>query len=154
MGSGGPRDLEVGKELPDLDEGLAVALTKALNALDGIDGEFKSAREEERQIQLVKIWGKACKQVDLHLVTLCDVLNASHQVSLEPGSSGGGRNISPWVMESNDRFDRLEIKLVGETVTATAGPHTVAKCPLGEETYAWLERLLVKWMVASVKLKL
>ena len=155
MGSDGAGGMEKAKALPDLNPELAKKLTKALNVLDGMDAGFKSAREEERLIQLVKIWARACKQIDLKLITLCDVLNASHQVSLEPGSAGGGRSITPWVMESNERFERLEIRLgEGEVLLATAGPLTVGKIPLGEETYEWLELLLVKWMVASVKLKM
>ncbi len=155
MGSGGPRGLAQAKQIREVDPELGKKLSEALSVLDGLDETFKTARQGERSIQLVKIWAKACGQIDVDLQALADALNASHQVNLEPGTSGGGRDIMPWVEESGGRFDRLEIRLgEGEMLTATAGPHTVGKIKLGQESYEWLERLLIKWMVASIKLKM
>ena len=42
----------------------------------------------------------------------------------------------------------------GEILVATSGDSTLGTIPLGEETYEWVEHLLVKWMIASIKLKL
>ena len=154
MGSGAARELEEATELPEMDEELSRKLGAALTKLDAIDMEFRTGRRDERNSQLVKIWGAACKEIDRHLLTLSNVLNETHQVSLEPGSTGGGRQITPWVEESTGRFSRLTIRLNEEVVECSTDAGMIARAKLDDVSYAWLERVIVKWLILGVKAKL
>ena len=154
MGSGAARELSTSKELPELDPDLAKKLTAAVKRMDEIDTEFAEARHNERLSQLVKIWGAACAEIDEHFLTLSNLLNETHQLSLEPGTVGGGRNITPWMEEAGGRFDRLVIKLEGEHALALNGETLLAKCGLPDLGYPWLERVVVKWVIVNIKAKL
>lgn len=154
MGSGASRELEQAGQLPTMDEELSRKLGVALNKLDSIDSEFRSGRRDERNSQLVKIWGAACKDIDEYLMTLANVMNDTHQVSLEPGSTGGGRLITPWIEESTGRFPRLTIRLSEEIVECLSADEVIARAAMTDVSYAWLERVVVKWLVMGVKAKL
>ena len=154
MGSGAARELEEKRELPELDAELARKLTAAVSRMDAVDAEFKEARHNERLSQLVKIWGAACKQIDDHLMTLSNLLNETHQLSLEPGTTGGGREITPWMEESTGRFERLIIRLVGEDIEVSNGDELIARAPMGDLSYEWMERVVVKWVIVNIKARL
>lgn len=154
MGSGASRELTEAVELPKMDEELSKKLGAALNKLDSIDAEFRTGRRDERNSQLVKIWGAACKEIDEYLLTLANVFNEVHQVSLEPGSTGGGRQITPWIEESTGRFPKLTLRLVDEVVECTSADQVIARAAMADVTYPWLERVLVKWLILGVKAKL
>ena len=87
-------------------------------------------------------------------MTLANVMNDTHQVSLEPGSTGGGRLITPWIEESTGRFPRLTIRLSEEIVECLSADEVIARAAMTDVSYAWLERVVVKWLVMGVKAKL
>ncbi len=151
MGHGAPRELGGSQgPLPELPAELATKLTVALAQLDSVNSEFKSARDDERDLQLVKAWNSTCKRIDEYLRTAGKVLINSHQLSLDFGSEGGGKRTSPWVEESGLHIERLSIKLDGSAVVAVSSDNEIVRGKIEDVSYEWVLRAVVQWAVASV----
>lgn len=152
MGDGPARELEVDTgPPPELSPGLSNKLGQALDRMDQVDEAFRTARDEERQAQMAKRWAKQCKDILMELRTIIKVLHESHQLSLDIGSDGGGRGTRPWVEETAHTFDRLYLSLEDSgSVLASAGDLMLARSPLADINYEWLEKLVVVWVVRSI----
>lgn len=151
MGHGPARELETAKDLRPLSPNLSGKLSTALSRMDKFDDEFAHAREEERQAQLAKKWGQRSKEILEEVRDIMKVLHQSHQLSLDVGADGGGRTTRPWVEETSQKFDRLYLSLEDDgSVLAQSGPMTLARSPLEEIDYEWLEKLIVVWVVKSI----
>lgn len=156
MGHGAPRDLGGNEaELPELPAELSTKLTFALDKLDSLDATFKEARDDERAMQLVKNWNGTCKEIEANLRLAARVLITSHQLSLEIGSDGGGKNTEPWVEESNNAIAKLKIKLNAQngTVTAHSGQNIVLETHINKVDFDWVLRAMVEWAVGAVRRK-
>ncbi|MEN0066554.1 MAG: hypothetical protein AAGA48_30745 [Myxococcota bacterium] len=152
MGHGPARELETNSgPTRELAAGLANKLTEALSRMDLHDDSFRDAREEERQSQLAKRWGRQSKEILEQFREITRILHQSHQLSLDVGADGGGRTTQPWVEETAHKFERLFLKLEEDgSVLATSGPMTLARSPLEEVNFDWLEKLVVVWVVKSI----
>ncbi len=100
MGHGGARELEDDSgPAKILDPAVAAKLTAALTKFDAANPAFKSSRDDERYMQIVKAWGRAVSTIQGNLRTAIKVFLLSHQLSLDVGCDGGGQGAKPWVEE-------------------------------------------------------
>lgn len=153
MGSGPARELESDTEpTRKLPGQLASKLDEALAKMDQIDPGFANAREEERIAQLSKHWGRKSKEIIEHFRLINKVLHAQHQISLDVGADGGGRNTRPWVEETSQAFEKLYLRLEEETgwIVAESGNLTLARGTMEEVNFEWLEKLVVVWVVKAI----
>ncbi|MCB9685224.1 MAG: hypothetical protein H6738_06615 [Alphaproteobacteria bacterium] len=151
MGHGPARELSTESgEIPELRADLAQKLSAALEKLDATNAEFKQKRDDERLAQLVKSWNKTCREIDEHLRLVAKVLIASHQLSLDIGSDGGGFTTKPFLEEMREIFPKLQFKLNEDaTVDAVSDGVHLGKRPVAEIDYAWLEEMAVDWAARS-----
>ena len=119
MGSGAARELEA-KVSSDrsMDPELSARLRSALEKLDKMDPDFKAGRDDERTQQLTKAWKGKCKEIDGMLRELGHVLINTHQVALDVGSDGGGRDTRPFFEDLAGKFPKLDFRLQGDKVVA------------------------------------
>lgn len=154
MGGGAPRELSKQFSTRELDPDIEKRLAVALGKLDGLDEKFKMAREDEFNAQMTKKW------MDVNIV-LCDhlrevghVMINALQIALESGSEGGGTDATPWVEEGGGALPRLEFRLMDNKVTAVSDNKVLATCvPDRNLPYEWVERVVAKWILYSVKSK-
>jgi len=152
MGHGPARELQTAtEEPPELDPAIAKRMAEALNKLDALDPEFKASRDEERDAQMSKNWGRKCKDINDHLRTVARVLIRSHQVGLDNGSFGGGRQTQPWIEETQGKLGRLMFQLAGDEVQVVSGEKLLGRGTLDEVTYDWIERMVVKWVILAAE---
>ena len=147
MGHGPARELSnESDDIPDLPPELAAKLTAALDQLDASNPEFKQKRDDERLAQLVKSWNKTCRSIDESLRVIAKVLIASHQLSLDIGSDGGGFTTKPFLEEMRETFPKLQFKLNEDsTVDAVSGDMHLGKCNVHEIEFDWLLEMAVEW---------
>lgn len=133
---------------------LNAALERALSRLDQVDERFRDQRAEERNSQMIKRWHLVCKEIDEHLRAIAQVMIESHQLSLDMGSSGGARQIRPWLVETTNTLDRFEIWLDdNDEVVAQVGDTELLRGPVERVSYDWVEEAVVNWVLTSVDLK-
>ena len=78
----------------------------------------------------------------------------SHQIALETGSDGGGQGATPWMEEGAGALPRLEFTLEDGKVAAKSDGELVATGPVSRDLpYEWVEKVVTKWIVNSVKKK-
>lgn len=155
MGVGAGRPIEGDEEDGrPLSPQLGAAMERALARLENANDGFRTAREDERNSQMVKRWNRMCREIDGHLRAISSVLIHSHQLSLDMGSEGVGRNIRPWLEETTHALDRLTIKLdPNDEVVATVGEIELLRGELDRVSYEWVEEAVVNWVLTSVDLK-
>lgn len=155
MGHGPSRELAQGndREIPPPSPELLAKLDEALGTLDRLDERFKAQRDDERSSQLTKAWHRLGSRIDEELRSLAKVLIASHQISLDVGSEGGGVKARPWMEETGGSLERLYFSLVDGKVVAQVGKVQLGVTGLDEVDHAWLEKIVVEWIVASVELR-
>ena len=151
MGSGGSRELSSESKTDRvLSTDLSEKLTKALAKLDDASPEFKESRAAEKHAQEVKTWHKVGQAIVDHLREVGKVLIASHQLSLDMGSEGGGAGMRPWVDEiGGARFDRLTFEMRDGRVSAKLGSMPLSRIALSEVDYEWVELMVVEWAIVS-----
>lgn len=151
MGHGPARELSTESgEIPDLRPELAAKLSAALDKLDAVNADFKQKRDDERLAQLVKSWNKTCREIDDHLRLVAKVLIASHQLSLDIGSDGGGFTTKPFLEEMRDIFPKLQFRLNEDgTVDAVCAGEHLGKRKVADIDYAWIEEMAVDWAARS-----
>ena len=148
MGSGEARELGGSiKASHDLNQELSARLGAALTKLDQADPEFKQARDDERLQQQSKTWKALCKDMDVMMRELAFLLINTHQVGLDVGSSGGGRDTRPFFEELSGKFPRLEYRLQESTVVAVCNNRGIAQTDMNGVTFEWIEQSAVTWMV-------
>ncbi len=153
MGHGPARELggDTGP-LKDLNPELAKRLTAALDRMDTVDAEFKKSRDDERLAQLVKAWNKICREIDGYLRDMAKVLIASHQISLDIGSDGGGIATKPFMEDMRLKFPKLQFKLNEDgIVEAVAGDMKYGRIPVNDIDYEWVEKMCCEWVIASAE---
>jgi hypothetical protein len=155
VGHGASRELGGGEvEVPALGPEHASKLDAALGSLDGLDPRFKEQRDEERTSQLTKAWHRLGSQIDADLRLIAKSVIASHQISLDVGSEGGGIKARPWMEETGGALERLYLGLDADgRMLASVGGRTLGTCTLPEVNYAWLEQVVVDWIVDCVRTK-
>ena len=155
MGLGGGR--QESEKIPEgrpLSPQLESALEHALARLDATHEQFRDSRTDERNSQMVKRWNQICKEIDGYFRAISTVLIQSHQLSLDMGSLGGGRNIQPWLEETTGTLDRLIIKLdQNDDVVAMVGETELLRGPVDRVSYEWVEEAVVNWVLTAVDLK-
>ena len=154
MGLGAPRQEDQAVEARPLSDEANRALREALTQLDGVNESFRESRDLERDSQLLKLWNRKSKEVVAILRGVAKTMIDSHQLSLEMGSTGGGRNIRPWLEESSQAIDRLEFVLDDYEVVAKVGDQEVLRGPIDRVGYEWVEEAVVNWVLAAVDQKL
>ena len=132
---------------------VSARLGAALEQMDHLDPQFKANRDEERNMQMVKIWNRTCSTIDGHLRALAKVLINSHQLSLDMGSDGGGRSTKPWLEETSMRFERLVFRLEGQQVVVTSGDRAIGRGSIDDVSYDWIEEMVVAWVIGAVEAK-
>ena len=148
----GSRELSTGDtvEIPVLGPEHTTKLDAALGALDKLDQRFKEQRDEERISQLTKAWHRLGAEIDGHLRIIAKSVIASHQISLDVGSEGGGIKARPWLEETGGALERLYFGLVDGQMVASVGGRQLGTTSLKQVDYAWLEQMAVDWIVDSV----
>ena len=154
MGSGAARQEEQEVEVQELSPQVNTAIARALERLDASNPLFKESRTEERDSQLTKQWNKTCREIDGYLRGLMQVMIATHQLSLDQGSDGGGRNQRPWLEETTGAIDRLYIKLDGIEAVAYTGDTELLRGPVTRMSYGWVEEAVVNWVLTAVDQRL
>lgn len=148
MGSGEARELGGAIEASHiLNEELATRLGAALTKLDQIDPEFKQARDDERQQQESKAWKAMCKDMDVMMRELAFLIINRHQVALDVGSAGGGRDTRPFFEELSGKFPKLEFRMQDGKVVAVCNNRGIAQTNIDAVTFEWLEGCAVTWIV-------
>ena len=155
MGHGASRELEgPSGPLPELDPEVSKRLEGAMQKMDALDSQFKSNRDDERLAQTSKLWNLASKEIDAHLRTIAKVLVQSHQVSLEPGSDGGGISIKPWLEDTAGKFQRLTFRLTeSQELIASIGSKDFATGTLDSISHEWLVNIVAEWLILAVEQK-
>ncbi|MCO4746922.1 MAG: hypothetical protein KC912_19145 [Proteobacteria bacterium] len=128
---------------PDLSSRLGSALAK----MDSMDPSFKTLRDDERAAQQTKLWKILCKEIDGHLREAAEVVVNAHQVGLDIGSDGGGRDQKPFIEEVNEKFPRLEYRLQNGKVIAVCNNRGLAQVEMDGIEYDWIEATIVTWLV-------
>lgn len=147
MGHGPARELSSeSTEVRPLNPALAPKLTAALAKLDAVNSEFKQRRDDERLAQLVKSWNKTCREIDEHLRAIAKTLVASHQLSLDIGSDGGGYATKPFIEEMREMFPKLQFKLNEDsTIDVVCAGDLIGKGSVAGVCYEWIEEMVVEW---------
>lgn len=155
MGHGPSRELAGGeeREIPRPGDELIAKLDVALATLDRLDPRFKTQRDDEKLSQMSKAWHKLGSEMDGHLRIIAKAIIASHQISLDVGSEGGGPKARPFVEETGGALERVYFSLADGKVTANVGQKQLGVVRIDEVDYAWLERMVVDWIVAAVELR-
>lgn len=152
MGKGAARELSHSDDEPQpLEEDLAQRLAEALEKIDRIKPAFKSTRDEERYAQMSKAWHRLCGEIDAHLRQVGKSIHASHQLSLDVGSDGGGINTKPFIEEISGAFERLVFRLEDTKVLATSAGRSILVGTVADVSYDWIKRAVVDWVVFSAE---
>lgn len=148
MGSGDARELSSGVQAShELNGQLSERLGAALSKLDQMDPQFKQGRDDERLQQQSKLWKALCKDMDAMMRELAFLLINKHQVALDVGSAGGGRDTKPFFEELSGKFPRLEFRLQGDKVIAVCNNRGIAQTEIEGVSFEWLEQSTVTWLV-------
>lgn len=152
MGGGAVRNLEEAfvPERP-LDPELSARVGKALEHMDRIDPDFKARRDDERFQQQVKRWTSTSKEVETYLRAMGNLMHASHQLSLDIGSEGGGQAIKPFIEDLGQRFPRLFYKLEGAEIAAVSDGKELGRTKLEGINFDFVEKTVVIWVLRSVQ---
>lgn len=126
---------------------LSARLGRALQQLDQVDPQFKSGRDDERLQQTSKAWKDKCKEIDAMLRELTHIIIQQHQVAIDVGSDGGGRDTRPFLEEMSGKFPKLEFRLQNAKVVAVCNNRGIAQAEISDVNFEWLEQSAVTWMV-------
>jgi hypothetical protein len=152
MGGGAPRELSKKVEVKPLDAELSKHVGLALAKLDEMNPEFKQNREDEKNAQLTKTWMDVNLIIAEQLRLIGIALIEAHQIALESGTEGGGQGATPWCEEGAGAIPRLEFKLNGDKIDAISNDKVLAQGKVSLDIpYDWTERVVVKWILTSVK---
>ena len=154
MGSGASRTMTAEIEDRPLPDGLADKLSAALARVDGVDGEFKAARDDARFQQQVKDWGRISKEIDAHLRSIGNAIYKSHQVSIDIGSEGGGHSTRPFLEDLGRKLGRVDFRLIdGQVIARSSDGKDLGTCGMHDIQYEWLEQMAVEWLVHAASRK-